>query len=413
MKKESNLRLYYFIIFLFLIVPSYFIQNFFKIFEVKVSQIFDGNNKKNFNETLIDEKTKKIMEKANKYIRICRNNILFEDIPNLHQIQKIKITSIITSYNSNMTINTAIRSIQNQNMSELEIIIIDDYSTDNNLEKIRKLQEEDKRIKILKNKENKGPLYNRALGVLFSKAKFIMFLDSDDLFSNEYIFDICYNESIKNNIDILEFSGFQTKTTFLNTSKLNIPLYLRRKEKNKIIKQPELSTFIYKKSSLGKIKKLIDGYLWGKCIKTKIYKKAINLINNDFFYDKIYYSEDRLINFALFRVANSFKFIDEYGIIYYKNNNSNSRAIKDERNCLDDLKNIMNIFYLTNNTIDAEIAAYELIFRWNRTILNGLKKKANRTYLNNLVNLLLNCKYIRNMYKKDIEDLVGQINEDI
>ena len=121
MKKESNLRLYYFIIFLFLIVPSYFIQNFFKIFEVKVSQIFDGNNKKNFNETLIDEKTKKIMEKANKYIRICRNNILFEDIPNLHQIQKIKITSIITSYNSNMTINTAIRSIQNQNMSELEI----------------------------------------------------------------------------------------------------------------------------------------------------------------------------------------------------------------------------------------------------------------------------------------------------
>ena len=229
MKKESNLRLYYFIIFLFLIVPSYFIQNFFKIFEVKVSQIFDGNNKKNFNETLIDEKTKKIMEKANKYIRICRNNILFEDIPNLHQIQKIKITSIITSYNSNMTINTAIRSIQNQNMSELEIIIIDDYSTDNNLEKIRKLQEEDKRIKILKNKENKGPLYNRALGVLFSKAKFIMFLDSDDLFSNEYIFDICYNESIKNNIDILEFSGFQTKTTFLNKSKLNIHLYLRRK----------------------------------------------------------------------------------------------------------------------------------------------------------------------------------------
>ena len=43
----------------------------------------------------------------------------------------------------------------------------------------------------------------------------------------------------------------------------------------------------------------------------------------------------------------------------------------------------------------------------------ALRRKLIEHNLNNLVNLLLNCKYIRNMYKKDIEDLVGQINEDI
>ena len=38
-----------------------------------------------------------------------------------------------------------------------------------------------------------------------------MYLDSDDLFINENLFNICYEEAEKNNIDILEFSGFQSK----------------------------------------------------------------------------------------------------------------------------------------------------------------------------------------------------------
>ena len=152
-------------------------------------------DEKNYNKTPIDDNMKKIMKKANQFIRICKNDILLEDIPVLLP-KKPKITSIITSYNSNLTITTAIRSIQNQNMSQIEIIVIDDCSTNNNLEKIMMLQKEDKRIKLLKNKENKGPLYNRAIGVLFAKANFIMFLDSDDLFSNTNIFDICYKESI-------------------------------------------------------------------------------------------------------------------------------------------------------------------------------------------------------------------------
>ena len=67
-------------------------------------------------------------------------------------------------------------------MTDIELLLIDDCSLDKSLKIIEKLQKEDKRIKIIKNKQNKGALFSRSLGALKSKGKYIMALDSDDLF---------------------------------------------------------------------------------------------------------------------------------------------------------------------------------------------------------------------------------------
>ena len=196
--------------------------------------------------TTKDQNLIEIIKKANKYIIACLEDILLNQIK--PPSENIKITSLIPSYNSAKTIKATIKSVQNQKMSDIEILIVDDASTDDSLKMIEYLQKEDPRIRIIKNTENRGPLYSKSLGAKLARGKYIMQIDADDLFINENIFNICYNEAEKNNTDILEFSGFKSKSKLINLKKKpTIPFYLRYKENNQYVTQPELSSFIYKK----------------------------------------------------------------------------------------------------------------------------------------------------------------------
>ena len=94
------------------------------------------------------------------------------------------------------------------------------YSTDNSVKIIKELAYEDYRIKIIKNKKNRGSLYSRSIGVLKAEGEYIMALDSDDLFINENLFNICYEEMIQNNLDIIEFAGFHIKRPILKTNNI-------------------------------------------------------------------------------------------------------------------------------------------------------------------------------------------------
>ena len=62
-------------------------------------------------------------------------------------------------------------------MKEIEIIIIDDNSSDNSLEIIHNYLKNDKRIKLIENKTNRKILYSKSIGVLNSKGKYIIELD--------------------------------------------------------------------------------------------------------------------------------------------------------------------------------------------------------------------------------------------
>lgn len=60
-------------------------------------------------------------------------------------------------------------------MGDIEILLIDDFSSDNSLIKIEQLQKEDNRIKIIKNNKNKRALFSRGLGVLKAKGLYIKY----------------------------------------------------------------------------------------------------------------------------------------------------------------------------------------------------------------------------------------------
>ena len=83
------------------------------------------------------------------------------------------------------------RSIQNQFFDDIEIIFVDDYSKDNSIRKIENCQNEDERIILLKNKNNKGTLISRNIGALKAKGEFLIFPDSDDILSQN-ILSMCY-----------------------------------------------------------------------------------------------------------------------------------------------------------------------------------------------------------------------------
>ena len=77
-----------------------------------------------------------VFYKINKYIKICQNGILINR--NRKPSIKYKITAIIAIFNSENTIRQSVRSIENQRMREIEIILVDDNSRDKSLKIIEK-----------------------------------------------------------------------------------------------------------------------------------------------------------------------------------------------------------------------------------------------------------------------------------
>ena len=155
----------------------------------------------------------------NKSINFIKKCLLNELITFSSDYENPKISIIIPLFNSQNYILRAIRSIQLQNISDFEIILIDDFSTDNTINVVEKIKNEDNRIKLIKNQKNIGVLYSRSIGVLKSKGKYLYTLDNDDMFLNEDIFDTITNISENGNFDIVEFKAISNK--ILNQDLLN------------------------------------------------------------------------------------------------------------------------------------------------------------------------------------------------
>jgi glycosyltransferase involved in cell wall biosynthesis len=348
-----------------------------------------------------------VLEEINRWIYLCRNDILIYGIQNMI---KPEITAIITCYNSQEYIKTAIRSVQNQLFADIEILVVDDGSIDNTHSIIKKLEKEDKRIKIIKNKYNRGALYSKSIGILNAMGKYIMILDSDDLFANENIFEICFREANQYKIDIIEFSGFNLNKYYFKIGNTpEVPYYLRFKIDNQTVRQPELSHFLYQKLE-GNNFKLIDGVLWGKCVNSTIFKKTLNLLCSNIYEKKINYGDDRIINFILFKTAESFKYIQEYGIIYNYNNQSITHINSYINNCHDELVNLKSIYNIIKSTNEIDIVSYEVIYRWDSILFIGLNPD-NSKNLQNLINKLLMNKYVCLEHKKKLRLISYNISQ--
>lgn len=119
----------------------------------------------------------------------------------MYSIEKVKISIIIPVYNVEKYISRCLDALINQTLNDIEIICVNDGSTDNSLEILENYAKKDDRIKVLSQK-NSGPAVARNLGLKNVSGKYVMFCDSDDWYEP----DMCYKmyEMIeKNNVDFV------------------------------------------------------------------------------------------------------------------------------------------------------------------------------------------------------------------
>lgn len=159
----------------------------------------------------------------------------------------IKVSVIIPTYNYGEFISDSIESVINQTYKDFEVIVVDDGSTDNTTDIIKKYKN---RISYFY-KENGGPSSARNYGIKNSKGEYICFLDADDIFLPKKLeFQVAYMETNKNDgigllysdyycasrelkiIDYYESIGFQRQKeavmyllnyNYINTSTVMIP----------------------------------------------------------------------------------------------------------------------------------------------------------------------------------------------
>lgn len=94
---------------------------------------------------------------------------------------------IVASYNNGKYLPECLDSLLNQSYKAIEIIIVDDASTDNSVEIIRLYQKKDNRIKLYINKKNKGVGFSKQKGVKYSKGNIIGTVGSDDILLNNSV----------------------------------------------------------------------------------------------------------------------------------------------------------------------------------------------------------------------------------
>lgn len=108
-----------------------------------------------------------------------------------------KVSIIVPVHNTENYIENCLNSLLNQTYKNIEIILVENGSTDDSLNKIKEYAKKNERIKILiSNKLGVSPARN--LGIKNSSGKYIAFVDSDDYVSEDYIFELIshYNDDI-------------------------------------------------------------------------------------------------------------------------------------------------------------------------------------------------------------------------
>lgn len=118
----------------------------------------------------------------------------------------MKISIVVTFYNIEKYIRECMESILGQEEIDFELICVDDASTDNSFELLIEYEQKDKRIKVIRNKENIGQASSRNKGIQIAKGKYLYIMDGDDYLKKNAL-STMYSIAEDNQLDVLTFSG--------------------------------------------------------------------------------------------------------------------------------------------------------------------------------------------------------------
>ena len=352
--------------------------------------------------TIYKFKTNRESRKLQIYFKLCNKGKLINK-KKLRNKNDPKISIISPIHNREKYILRFLRSIQNQFYDDIEIILVDDFSTDNSVKLIEKYQKEDERIILIKHKKNKGTLISRNDGAFFSKGEYIIIPDPDDILSKD-ILNICYKISKEKNLEMIRFNLLDK-----STNNIFFDFYVNNLD-SRVIYQPELSKYLF--YGIGYLEQ-IDFNLSNKFIKRLAYIRALNSM--DKYYLNLYMTnlEDGIMNYILYRTVNSFYFLKKVG--YYYIQNSESITIKPIVNYDDKMRfifiHLKLVFENTKNNRYEKDMANSLFKRLYNILKDDyyLIKKDYKFYLD-IINSYLNCKFINKDNKYILNKIKYVIN---
>ena len=312
----------------------------------------------------------------------------------LYKRQKPKVSLIIPVCNQEKYIKKIYVCIEKQSLKSLEIIFIDDFSSDNSSNVIKELMEIDKRIVYIKNKENKGAFHSRNIGVLNSKGEYVFLADVDDYILNDILYK-SYETSVTYDLDILQFY------VMAGDFKKNI-WWKVLKYRSGILRGAEVNDIFFRGTTRN---------TWDKFVKREVFIKSIEFMDKKFKKDKFVVYNDDVSIFGLLKSAKSYGFLEEIGYIYnWAVPNSTTHKYLDTKYTNDIFKScftIMEYFYeqTENNNYEKSQG------------FNFFKKKV-RSYFNNnieyltdgfdyiisVLDLYLNSTYYNEEQKKSLQE---------
>lgn len=151
-----------------------------------------------------------------------------------------RISVIMPAYNAEKTIDTAVRAVRHQTWHPLEIIVVDDGSTDATVEIIRSAMKQDPRIKLIKNRSNQGPYVARNMGLKKAKGDFVTCHDADDWSHPDKI--TIQAAQLLNNPDVL--------ATLSNWARCSSNLRFSRRGNRGYYIQPNISSLMFRRKPL-------------------------------------------------------------------------------------------------------------------------------------------------------------------
>ena len=200
----------------------------------------------------------------------------------------IKVSVVIPVYNAQNYLNRCLDSIINQTLKELEIITVNDGSTDDSLNILNRYKIQDNRIKIIDQK-NSGTGIARNNGIKIAKGEYITFIDADDTIE-ETMIEKLYKKILQEQSDMV----------VCNINRVDSKL------------GKKIGTRVY--SDIDKVTffKYILSFQYKSFVWAKLYKKSLFLTNNILFPPELKHNEDNATFFKFVYYAKKVTFLKEY-----------------------------------------------------------------------------------------------------
>jgi len=175
---------------------------------------------------------------------------------------EVKVSVIMPIYNAYDYLGIALHSVLTQTLSEIEVICIDDGSTDPSLEIVKDFQKEDSRVRIV-TENNAGPSTARNKGIIRARGEYMIFLDADDFFEPTLI-ERLYERAERDNLDITV-----ARFDLYNNKRVEFSPAVEEEHGNVFAGDAVVSKNEYPHYILS----TTTGYVWNKLFRTSFVKK--------------------------------------------------------------------------------------------------------------------------------------------